>query len=100
MIENLNIENGTNLNVKLTDFGTAISLSTDDKIKGLAGSPNYMAPEVVGDEEHGTKADIWSAGVVTYILLSGEMPFYGHNFKSLKKKILKNDIDFSGYKWT
>lgn len=44
---------------------------------GRVGIPQFMAPEVVNDVEYGTKADMWSAGVLLFILLSGRLPFVG-----------------------
>ncbi len=63
--------------VKIVDFGFA-TIETDSLKKGsryLCGTPGYMAPEVIRDRAYSTKTDIWSLGVVLYILLSGLMPF-------------------------
>jgi serine/threonine protein kinase len=63
--------------VKVVDFGFA-TLETESLKKGsryLCGTPGYMAPEVIRDRAYSTKTDIWSLGVVLYILLSGLMPF-------------------------
>ncbi len=63
--------------IKLIDFGTSIKLQDEDEMKnfGYVGTPNYMAPEVVQDiPNYGSKCDIWSIGILTYVLLSGIFP--------------------------
>jgi calcium-dependent protein kinase len=67
-----------NLNIKITDFGFAKCY--DPREGGLnesLGSPMYMAPEIIKNLPYDTKVDIWSLGVVSYILLSGKPPFTG-----------------------
>lgn len=63
--------------VKLVDFGFAVveSETTRQPSKQLVGSPGYFAPEVLRERSYSTKCDIWSLGVVFYIILSGLMPF-------------------------
>jgi calcium-dependent protein kinase len=69
-----------NFNLKLTDFGFAKFY--DPREGGLVdtlGSPLYMAPEIVKKVKYDTKVDIWSLGVLSYILLSGKPPFGGRS---------------------
>lgn len=62
--------------IKLADFGLATYITPGQKLKGTVGSPFYIAPEVlVGG--YNQAADVWSAGVILYILLSGMPPFWG-----------------------
>ncbi|VDM98745.1 unnamed protein product [Thelazia callipaeda] len=65
--------------LKLTGFGVSLKLPTPNAIipAGRVGVSHFMAPEVVNDLEYGTKADMWSAGVLLYILLCGRLPFVG-----------------------
>jgi serine/threonine protein kinase len=67
--------------VKLVDFGFAVieNETTRSPSKQLVGSPGYFAPEVLRERSYTTKCDIWSLGVVFYILLSGLMPFSTDN---------------------
>lgn len=59
--------------VKITDFGIAKILKPGQKLSGRFGSPAYFAPEVVEDREYGLKVDMWSLGVISFILLGGSM---------------------------
>ena len=74
-------------NVKLTDFGTALSVKGDaTQVLGLVGSPCYMAPEQVREEQITHHSDMWALGVVVYELLTGRRPFEGDtDFATLYK---------------
>ncbi|XP_071306950.1 myosin light chain kinase, smooth muscle-like isoform X1 [Agelaius tricolor] len=63
--------------VKIIDFGLARRLAPDTPVKVLHGTPEFMAPEVVAFEPVSFSTDMWSVGVICYILLSGESPFQG-----------------------
>uniref|UniRef100_A0A8C9ELV2 Protein kinase domain-containing protein n=1 Tax=Pavo cristatus TaxID=9049 RepID=A0A8C9ELV2_PAVCR len=65
--------------LKIIDFGLARKLAPDTPVKVLHGTPEFMAPEVVSFEPVGLATDMWSVGVICYILLSGESPFQGDN---------------------
>ncbi|XP_068775386.1 myosin light chain kinase, smooth muscle isoform X2 [Struthio camelus] len=65
--------------LKIIDFGLARKLAPDNPVKVLHGTPEFMAPEVVSFEPVGFTTDMWSIGVICYILLSGESPFQGEN---------------------
>ncbi|KAM9766866.1 striated muscle preferentially expressed protein kinase isoform 2-T2 [Menidia menidia] len=86
----------TNLNViKIVDFGSAQSfnpLSLRQHESG-AGTLEYMAPEMVKGEVVGPPADIWSAGVVTYVMLSGRLPFEDKDPQQIESKILMAKFD-------
>ena len=60
----------------------------------MAGTPYYIAPEVIDKKPYGIKADMWSVGVVMYILLSGYMPFPGKDFLEIFEKIRSGKIHF------
>ena len=62
-------------NFKITDFGFAQKMGQDDSFESPAGTLGYAAPEVLSDRQYGPPCDIWSAGIVMYILLSGYPPF-------------------------
>jgi calcium-dependent protein kinase len=64
-----------NLNIKITDFGFAKFYDPrEGGLKESLGSPLYMAPEIIKNLPYDSKVDIWSLGIVFYILLSGKPP--------------------------
>lgn len=68
--------------VRLIDFG--LSKASKRNLKTIAGTPYYMAPEVL-DGDYGQKADIWSLGVLLYTLVSGYLPFQGPSAEVFRK---------------
>lgn len=77
--------------VKLADFGFAEEGKT---LKDMVGTLKYMAPEVLLEKGHGTRADIWSAGVVLYAMLTGFLPFDGESEKEVVEDMLKKKFVF------
>ena len=86
-------ENGF-LTIKVCDFGTSLSFNRGDIQKQLVGSVYYMAPEVI-KKKYNLKCDIWSCGVIMYILLTGGFPFQGSNKKETFNAILSGEYDKS-----
>lgn len=75
--ENVLLE-GKDLNVKIIDFGTAITYNPSMGMNNILGTPYYMAPEIYSGL-YNEKCDIWSLGVILYILLNGSPPFGGNS---------------------
>ena len=73
--ENMLLMSKKELTIKITDFGFAKYHEKDDML--IIGSPFYRSPEMYENKLHNEKTDIWSAGVITYELLSGEVPYGG-----------------------
>nr|XP_005995582.1 PREDICTED: death-associated protein kinase 1 [Latimeria chalumnae] len=71
--------NTPNPRIKLIDFGLAHKIDFGNEFKNIFGTPEFVAPEIVNYEPLGLEADMWSIGVITYILLSGASPFLGDN---------------------
>jgi len=83
--------------VRLADFGSAAWVGAGGlgRAEGLVGTPHYVAPEVVGGGEYGAKADVWSAGVVMYALLSGgALPFSGETAAEVLAAVLRGSVRF------
>lgn len=83
--------------VKLVDFGFATieTEATRQPSTQLVGSPGYFAPEVLKDRSYSTKCDIWSLGVVFYIILSGLMPFPTESSEEHRILVSKFSLDYS-----
>ena len=88
-----------NLEIKLIDFGTATEIKKKNKkLTEKIGSPYYMAPELIKGN-YSFECDVWSCGIIMYILLIGYPPFDGKNNKTLYENIKNNEVDFSGSDW-
>ncbi|XP_020252733.1 calcium-dependent protein kinase 15-like [Asparagus officinalis] len=84
--------------LKATDFGLSTFFKPGDLFKELVGSAYYVAPEVLR-RLYGPEADIWSAGVILYILLTGVPPFWADNEKGIFEAILRGNIDYTSDPW-
>ncbi|KAM0885867.1 hypothetical protein ACQ4PT_030041 [Festuca glaucescens] len=80
--------------LKLGDFGSAEWFGDGRAMSGLVGTPYYVAPEVVAGREYGEKVDVWSAGVVLYMMLSGTVPFYGATAPEIFEAVLRGTLRF------
>ena len=85
-------------NVKLSDFSTARSFIPNKKITKKVGTPYYIAPEVLAGE-YTEKCDIWSIGVLMFILLCGKPPFWGDSNKEILKKVKEGKMDVRRSEW-
>ena len=87
-----------NLDLKLIDFGTALEVPKGKRLKKFIGTSYYIAPEVIM-EDYDNKCDIWSCGIILYILLSGFPPFNGHSNKQIYNNIRFQKLYFSQDEW-
>lgn len=89
--------------LKLTDFGFAKETSTFNTLKTPCYTPYYVAPEVLGPEKYDKYCDMWSLGVIMYILLCGFPPFYSNHglaiSPGMKKRIRAGQYDFPNPEW-
>jgi len=84
--------------VKIADFGFSKNFG-EEKLMTSCGSPGYVAPEVLTCESYDKAVDMWSIGVIIYILLCGYPPFYADNAPALFKKIMDVKYDFEDPSW-
>jgi calcium-dependent protein kinase len=92
--ENILINKNENnfVQIKVCDFGTSLMFNRGEVQDELVGSIYYIAPEVL-KKKYNSKCDLWSCGVIMYILLTGVPPFGGSNNRIIVEKILKHDYD-------
>eukprot|EP00298_Acanthocystis_sp_HF-20_P017063 c21659_g4_i2.p1 GENE.c21659_g4_i2~~c21659_g4_i2.p1 ORF type:complete len:479 (+),score=221.09 c21659_g4_i2:35-1438(+) len=90
---------GEDATLKLTDFGFATILQSNRKLTGACGTPEYVAPEILNDESYDCAVDLWSCGVVIYILLCGFPPFYGETESEMFDKICAAQYSFPSPYW-
>mmetsp|Transcript_14633 Transcript_14633/g.37275 ORF Transcript_14633/g.37275 Transcript_14633/m.37275 type:complete len:342 (-) Transcript_14633:188-1213(-) len=84
--------------IKIADFGFSKNFG-EEKLMTSCGSPGYVAPEVLTCESYDNSVDMWSVGVIMYILLCGSPPFYADNAPALFKKIMEVQYDFDDPTW-
>ncbi|XP_069013884.1 death-associated protein kinase 3 [Embiotoca jacksoni] len=87
-------KNVPNPRIKLIDFGIAHHVKAGNEFKNIFGTPEFVAPEIVNYEPLGLEADMWSIGVITYILLSGASPFLGETKQETLTNISAVNYDF------
>lgn len=88
---------GAESKILITDFGLAHSgnKNGDWTMRTLCGTPHYIAPEVLLRQPYTSAVDMWALGVITYVLLSGFLPFDDENHTRLYRKILKGKLNYT-----
>ena len=81
--------------LKVIDFGRSTILQYNRQINALAGSFYYSAPEVLSGGEYNEQCDMWSCGVVMYLMLTGHLPFIG-DMEKIRQQIKRGIVDYSG----
>ncbi|KAG6647147.1 hypothetical protein I3843_07G057400 [Carya illinoinensis] len=84
--------------LKATDFGLSDFINPGKKFQDIVGSAYYVAPEVL-KRKSGPESDVWSIGVITYILLCGRRPFWDKTEDGIFKEVLRNKPDFRRKPW-
>jgi calcium-dependent protein kinase len=84
---------GDNGSLKIIDFGLSKQVKKYKKMSTIVGTPYYIAPGVLKGK-YNDKCDVWSLGVIMYILLSGYLPFGGTGAGEIFEKVLKGKISF------
>lgn len=84
--ENVLVDTELNNTLKIIDFGISIKMKDNEKLSDVKGTSYYIAPEVF-EKNYNEKCDVWSIGVIMYILLAGEPPFNGKDDKVIERKV-------------
>jgi len=96
--ENILVTGPNNDIIKVSDFGLSKDFGKE-KLKTACGTPDYVAPEVLRGASYDNTVDIWSIGVISYILLCGFPPFYGSTDQQIFERILRAEYDFPSPDW-
>ena len=96
--ENILIDSLNNNVIKVIDFGTSQKMNPQTKMNQAFGTSYYIAPEVLYTE-YDEKWDVWSIGVIMYIMLSGMPPFDGDNDKEICKKVREGKYTITSEAW-
>ena len=82
--------------IKLIDFGLSCYIPENNLMNEIVGSPYYQAPEILEGNSYSKMVDMWSIGILFYIMLLGHPPFDANDKEHLEEYILYDKIDFSG----
>lgn len=85
---------GPKSNIKLCDLGFARPINSGDDVRDIIGTPDYVAPEILSYEPIHIGSDMWSIGVLTYVILTGCSPFAGDNKQETFLNISQVNVDF------
>lgn len=97
--ENILLEQNKDFDqLKIIDFGTSLVYDSAKSLDEKLGTPYYIAPEVL-NKKYNEKCDIWSCGVILFILLSGQPPFNGQSDQEIMKKVRAGKFSFSDPAW-
>jgi len=98
--ENLLLKRADNdLEVAIADFGLSKIIGQQMMMQTACGTPSYVAPEVLNASGYGKEVDMWSIGVITYILLCGFPPFYGDTVPEIFEQIMEANFDYPEEYW-
>lgn len=92
---------GNDSKIMITDFGLSATRKPgeDGLMTTTCGTPEYIAPEILARKPYSCAVDLWAMGVISFILLSGTMPFDDENRTRLYRHIMKVDYSYSGEHW-
>lgn len=97
--ENIIFKKDKDIDIGIVDLGFATKVKDFRKLFVRCGTPGYVAPEILNDRDYDCKVDVFSAGIIFYIILTGHIPFNGKSYREIVAKNLEGDVnfDFSQY---
>lgn len=96
--QNIHFKDQDDTIIKLIDFGTSRRVNDQHAMHGVFGTSYYVAPEVI-EGTYSEKCDVWSVGIILYILLAGEPPFNGNTDQEIVQRIKEGDFVMEGPRW-
>lgn len=81
--------------IRIVDFGLSRHVNSTSEVREIVGTPEYVAPEILDYEKISTATDMWSIGVLTYVMLTGESPFLGNDNQETYLNISQVNVDYS-----
>lgn len=96
MLSSIDDDKNTEINIKLIDFGTANN--TSSTLTQKVGTSYYIAPEVVR-KKYNNKCDVWSCGVILFILLCGYPPYDGETDEEIMESVVKDEVSYNEQEW-
>ena len=88
-----------NSDIRLLDFGLSKIIGPNETCKEPYGTLTYCAPEILLDEPYTKQVDLWSLGVMTYLMLTGRLPFHDRVDREIAKKVVFSEPDYSDTLW-
>jgi len=92
--ENIIFKASSDIDLGIVDLGFATHEEDYRKLFVRCGTPGYVAPEILNDKNYDCKVDVYSAGIILYMILTGRIPFNGNSYKQIVYKNMKGVIDF------
>ena len=90
---------GDDSDIRILDFGLSKISTPNEKCTEPYGTLTYCAPEIILDEPYNKEVDMWSIGVMTYLMISGRLPFNGEDENKIAREIAFNEPDFNAECW-
>ncbi|XP_007256339.2 serine/threonine kinase 17a like [Astyanax mexicanus] len=81
--------------IRIVDFGLSRHVNSTSEVREIVGTPEYVAPEILDYEKISTATDMWSIGVLMYVMLTGESPFLGNDNQETYLNISQVNVDYS-----
>ncbi|XP_008584432.1 PREDICTED: serine/threonine-protein kinase 17A [Galeopterus variegatus] len=81
--------------IKIVDFGLSRVMKSNEELREIMGTPEYVAPEILSYDPISMATDMWSIGVLTYVMLTGVSPFLGNNKQETFLNISQMDLSYS-----
>jgi len=97
--ENILCKKDSDTDIKITDFGLSNIMTTTNILQSKCGTPVYMAPEMLQNLPYDQSVDVWAAGIILYIILSGTLPFYADNPDDFLELVRHSDFSFPDSEW-